>query len=159
MTAELPDPTPEVVLPGPGLAERLSAALESIPLVGGARDGDCLVVAPRVTAAVREIGIAAQTVDLISWLNAAVVWDTLPELSPPSVMGSHKILRFAHRVTLATGWVLDATARQFRDDLPERWVAPLDEYLQQLASATGTAEVTVISPQRASGARVALDRE
>ncbi len=149
VTAELPDLTPVVVAPVSGLAEKLSAPLGSLSLVGVARDGDCLVVAPRVSAAVRQIGMAADTVDVIGWLDPAVMRSVFPELRLLNT-GEQRIVGFRHQVTVAGRWVLDATARQFRGDLPQRWVAPLGQYLGRLAAATGVAEVTLAASARST---------
>ncbi len=149
VTVDVPDPAPVVVLPVFSLAEKLLAVLERLPLVGTARDGDCLLVAPRVTTAVQEIGIPAETVELTGWLNPTAVWKAFPELRPPSDVDDQKIFSFGHQITVAVGWVLDATARQFCGDLPARWIAPIGEYLQRLAAVTGVAEVTVAYPDRA----------
>lgn len=90
-----------------------------------ARDGDCLLVAPRVTGQLRARGFEASTVGIIGWLNEAA-----------------GVIAFFHAATFAGGYLLDATARQFRSDLPDQWVAPVREYLDQLAEATGVHSVT-----------------
>lgn len=146
MTAERSAALPAVAsaaLPVPGAAEQLSALLKGLPLPGVARDGDCLVVAARVTAAAQELGFPADTVTVIGWLDWATVCSAVPELSSRQGGDELTVIGFSHRVTVVSGWVLDATAQQFRADLPARWIAPLQEYLQRLAAVTGVARVTV----------------
>lgn len=98
------------------------------------RDGDCLIVAPRVTVRLRARGFEASTVSVIGWLDEAT-----------------GVIAFFHAATFAGGCMLDATARQFGANLPDHWVAPVREYLDQLAEATRVHSVTAHADRAAAG--------
>ena len=129
--------------PKTGTAEMLSAILEEVSPSHPVRDGDCDIVAARVTAAVREHGIAAETVTVSGWSDPHVLRTALVGLTALAGIDDRKILGFAHHVTLAEGWVMDATAQQFNPDLPSHWVAPVKDYLSRLAAAAGVATATL----------------
>ncbi|MEU4841849.1 hypothetical protein [Nocardia testacea] len=90
-------------------------------------DGDCLTVSPRVTEALVEHGLQAQTASVAGWLDPSAT-----------------ILGFLHQVTVCDGFVLDGTARQFSTLLPAAWVAPIVIYLRDLAEATHTSHVAFV---------------
>ena len=105
-----------------------------------ARDGDCSRVANQVTDDLRAQGINAVTVQVWGWMKLDKVG------LPPSQRG----LAFGHMVTVVeNSLVLDGTAQQFDALLPAQWIAPSDEYLGELARATGVQEVTLGWPDPA----------
>ncbi|WP_146099119.1 hypothetical protein [Nocardia nova] len=82
-------------------------------------DGHCVVVAPAVTASLREHGFRAQTIVIAGWLNSSAT-----------------LLGFLHHVTACDGMILDGTARQFDTSSPVAWVASADDYARRLDAAT-----------------------
>lgn len=83
-------------------------------------DGDCLDTAPAVTDALTLAGLPATTVTIAGWLDE-----------------NETLLACLHLATRTSGLILDATARQFDRSLPAAWIAHRDDYLHELATATG----------------------
>jgi len=126
-------PADRTAAPDPGNAgaddrtPRYTAVLAQHSPTRRARDGDCLSVAPRVTAALLAGDVPAATVTVTGWLDDAGT-----------------VIGFLHKVTVtADGWVLDGTAGQFDPGLPRHWVVALEDYLPRLAAAAGVHHATV----------------
>jgi hypothetical protein len=107
------------------LTERIEAVLAELPEQGEPVDGDCLTLAPLITAMLYEAGLPARTVTVWGWLGGGLVG-------------------FVHMATLVDpGTVVDFTARQYGPAAPGRWIAPVDGYRYRLAELAGAAVVTV----------------
>lgn len=143
VTAEMPVAPSGTPPSDDNLALRLGALLCNLSLADAPRDGDCLVVAARVTAAVRALGIPADTVTVSGWHDHKTLASLFPDFGLMPDIRDRRILGFGHRATVAGRWILDATARQWHPGLPERWLVPLDEYRECLAAVMGVATVTL----------------
>lgn len=115
------------------LREQFAAVLARHGLDRPARDGDCLIIAPRITTALRQLGIAAATIDVIGWIQPHRL----------GLTGDIPIMLFRHQATVTDGWLLDATAQQFHPDLPARWITLVPDYLRRMAAVTGADPVTL----------------
>ncbi|MCZ7478823.1 hypothetical protein [Micromonospora sp. WMMC273] len=90
-------------------------------------DGDCIAAADRLTDTLRTLGITAESVSVIGWID--------PDCH---------VLGFAHRATAIGDHIADLTARQFHPDAPARWLAPVGEYLSRLTTLTRVAAATIV---------------
>lgn len=93
-------------------------------------DGQCIERAPLVTADLTAAGHTARETMAWGWSDKAT-----------------RVVGFLHVITVVDTAggpvVVDATATQFDPDLPAPWVSPAAEYAEQLARATGVADVTL----------------
>ena len=90
----------------------------------------CQETTEAVTSDLRAAGRDARSAFVFGWLDPDAY-----------------LMLFVHRATVVDGLVLDATARQFHPDLPDKWIAPLAEYSSRLAAAAGVRQVTVQTGQ------------
>jgi len=90
------------------------------------RDGDCLTWALAVTDMI---------IDDYDGLPAETVWVTAYD--------ERDVILFIHKATRVLSWMIDVTARQFSPELPLYWVATENKYIEDLASATGAALITI----------------
>lgn len=108
----------------------LSLALRTVPGPASPVDGDCLIWEPQVRQAARRAGYAADLGQVTGWLDARA-----------------RVMVYLHQVTIvavAGGVVVvDLTAQQFAQRLPNRWYAPETTYREHLSQATGCANVTI----------------
>ncbi|MEV0759621.1 hypothetical protein [Nocardia sp. NPDC050435] len=101
-----------------------------------ARDGDCEPTADKVARVLRAQGRAAEIAVLAGWQDMTAMPFSVPE--------GVRVLAWYHHCTLLDGWVADGTATQFNPALPAAWVAPLSDYLNDLATAApGVAAVSI----------------
>ena len=93
-------------------------------------DGQCIERAPLVTADLTAAGFAARQTTAWGWNDKAA-----------------RVIGFLHVSTVVDTvsgpFVVDVTATQFDPGLPAPWVSPASEYAEQLAQATGVADVTI----------------
>lgn len=86
------------------------------------RDGDCLELAPAITAGLRLFGLPAVSAWVYGWVDP-----------------DQQMFVYGHRITVVEGLAVDVTAGQFhtRCAVPALWLEPLPVYLTRLADATG----------------------
>ena len=90
------------------------------------RDGDCLVWSPRLVTLLAGAGYNARKVGVLATVAGGVI-------------------AYLHTAVLVDeAWIVDVTARQFVLDLPAVWVAPVQDYLAELAHATRVALTTLV---------------
>jgi hypothetical protein len=106
--------------------DQIREHLADLDLPSPARDGDCIWVSGAVAKALKDHGIDAE-------VEQVTGWDYL--------MG-HRVVVFAHMAVRVGDTIVDASATQYDASLPSVWVIEADEYLNELAKATGVMQVT-----------------
>jgi|ERR1051325_2547899 hypothetical protein len=102
----------------PHVASAIIQVITMAPVPEPAVDGDCLYMAPLITEALhkRDVDVAETVWVVAKDANGAIV--------------------YLHKATRVDNLIIDCAAQQFSPNLPPRWLAEEDKYIEAMVRET-----------------------